>query len=304
MKNHYCRDLIILFLFALLQGLISCSTSEKTALSCPQNSNARNSYKARNDAGKQFKYDLQAFNQARQGKMNTHKRSSLKRYSSASILKPINESGVKNLTMQDRFISIVDIDKDEYKKVLSASIDNKNLVSSLIAFNSPLLFKKHQPANLKLDFIVQQEACDTIISKMGDVIVGKVTEVGEIEIKYKRCEIFNSPTYSMRRSNISVIKYANGTRDFFTASGPVDSRYSTEEAKTEGLGLAGFIISLAGLFVFGIPFGLLAIIFGSISLGKIKRNPGRFKGKGYALASLIIGFIDVVGLVILLALSV
>jgi hypothetical protein len=303
MKKHYYRNLIILLLFALLLVLISCSTSEKTALSCPRNPNARNSYKARNDAGKQFKYDLYSFNQARQGKMNTNKRSSFKRYSSASILKPINESGVNNLKIQDRIIRIADIDKDEYLKGLSASIDNKNLVSSSFDLNSPLPFKKLKTADVKLDLNVRQEACDTIVSAMGDVIVGKVTDVGEIEIKYKRCGMLNSPTYSIRRSNISVIKYANGTRDFFTASGPVDDRYSAEEVKTEGLGLAGFIISLAGLFVFGLLFGLLAVIFGSISLVRIKRSPGRYKGKGYALVSLIIGIIDIVGIVILLALS-
>jgi len=304
MRKLYYRDLIILLLFALLQVLVSCGTSEKTAVTCPRTPDARNSYKARHDAGKQFKYDLYSFNQARQGKRNINKRSSLKRSSSASTLKLVKESGVKNLKVQDRYISIADIDKDEYLKGLSASIDNKNLVSSSIAFNPPLPSKRQKTAKVKLDLDGQQESCDTIVSTMGDVIVGKVTDVSEIEIKYKRCGIFNSPTYSIRRSNISVIKYANGTKDLFTASGPVDYRYSTEEVKTEGLGLAGFIVSLAGLLVLAIPFGLIAVIFGSISLGRIKRSPGRYKGRGYALASLIIGILDIVGGVILLATTV
>jgi hypothetical protein len=136
---------------------------------------------------------------------------------------------------------------------------------------------------------------------MGDVIIGKVTEVTDNEIKYKRCGISDSPVYSIRKSNISVIKYANGTKDFFTASGPVDYRLSTEERRLEGLGLAGFISGIAGLFVLGIPLGLLAVIFGGISLSKIKRSSGRLSGKGYAIASLVLGLIDVIGMVILMA---
>lgn len=74
------------------------------------------------------------------------------------------------------------------------------------------------------------------------------------------------------------------------------------EPKTEGFGLAGFITGLVGLFIFGILFGLIAIIFGAISLGKINKNPDRFKGKGFAITSLILGIIDVVGFLIVLAL--
>jgi len=74
------------------------------------------------------------------------------------------------------------------------------------------------------------------------------------------------------------------------------------EPKTEGLGLAGFISGLVGLFILGILFGLIAIIFGAISLGKINKNPDKFKGKGFAITSLILGIIDVVAVLILLAL--
>jgi hypothetical protein len=76
------------------------------------------------------------------------------------------------------------------------------------------------------------------------------------------------------------------------------------EPKTEGLGLAGFITGLVGLFIFGILFGLIAIIFGAISLGKINKNPDKFKGKGFAITSLILGIIDVAAFLILLALIV
>tara|TARA_B110000908_G_C10226121_1_gene438017 strand:- start:937 stop:1563 length:627 start_codon:yes stop_codon:yes gene_type:complete len=73
------------------------------------------------------------------------------------------------------------------------------------------------------------------------------------------------------------------------------------EPKTEGLGLAGFISGVVGLAFFGVLFGTIAIIFGAISLGKINKNPGEYKGKGFALTSLILGIIDVLAFLIILA---
>jgi hypothetical protein len=74
------------------------------------------------------------------------------------------------------------------------------------------------------------------------------------------------------------------------------------EPQVEGLGLAGFVSGVVGLLVAALPLGLVATIFGAISLSKIKRNPTKFKGKGFAIASLTLGIIDLVfGLIILAA---
>jgi len=65
--------------------------------------------------------------------------------------------------------------------------------------------------------------------------------------------------------------------------------------KTEKLGLAGFILSILGLIpIIGIPFAIMAFIFGVRSLRKIKKNPEKFKGKGLAMASKIIGGIEII----------
>lgn len=64
----------------------------------------------------------------------------------------------------------------------------------------------------------------------------------------------------------------------------------TKPPKTEKLGLFGFILSFLGIIpVIGIPFGILGIIFGAISLRKIKRNPAKYKGRGFAIAGMVIG---------------
>jgi len=69
------------------------------------------------------------------------------------------------------------------------------------------------------------------------------------------------------------------------------------------MGVAGFVASLVGLFIFGIPLGLMAVIFGAVSLGKIKKHPGKYKGKGLAIASFVIGIVDIIGVIIVLSLQ-
>lgn len=74
-----------------------------------------------------------------------------------------------------------------------------------------------------------------------------------------------------------------------------------DEPKTNGMALAGFICSLAGLFIFGFVLGTLAIIFSAIGLGKINKDASMWKGKGMAIAGLIIGIVDIMAWLILVA---
>jgi Domain of unknown function (DUF4190) len=70
--------------------------------------------------------------------------------------------------------------------------------------------------------------------------------------------------------------------------------------KTEKLGLAGFILSILGLIpILGIPFAIMAFIFGVRSLRKIKKNPEKYKGKGLAMASKIIGAVEILCYILL-----
>jgi hypothetical protein len=75
-----------------------------------------------------------------------------------------------------------------------------------------------------------------------------------------------------------------------------------DEPKTNGLALSGFICSLVGLFLFGFILGVLALIFSAIGLGKINKDTSKWKGKGMAIAGIIIGIIDIVAWLIILAL--
>ena len=69
--------------------------------------------------------------------------------------------------------------------------------------------------------------------------------------------------------------------------------------RVEKLGLAGFILSIPGLVpVVCLPLAILAVIFGIISLKRIKRNPALYKGKGFAMASIILGVLGILGILL------
>ena len=56
---------------------------------------------------------------------------------------------------------------------------------------------------------------DVITKKTGDEIQAKVSEVGSIEIKYKKFDNLEGPTFAILKSDVFMIKYENGTKDVF-----------------------------------------------------------------------------------------
>jgi len=64
-------------------------------------------------------------------------------------------------------------------------------------------------------------------------------------------------------------------------------------AKTNGLAIASFVVSLVGLLIFGLYCGLISLGMGITALNQIKSLPNQ-KGKGLAIAGIVIGAIDCV----------
>ena len=56
------------------------------------------------------------------------------------------------------------------------------------------------------------------------------------------------------------------------------------------LGLISMIIALIGLFIFGIPCGIVSLILGIVGIA----TAGDTKGKGMAIAGTVVGVIDLV----------
>jgi hypothetical protein len=56
---------------------------------------------------------------------------------------------------------------------------------------------------------------DIIVKKSGDEIKSKVEQVLDTEIKYRKADNLTGPLYSISKSEVFMIRYANGTKDMF-----------------------------------------------------------------------------------------
>jgi hypothetical protein len=135
-----------------------------------------------------------------------------------------------------------------------------------------------------------QEECDLITLLNGEEIQAKIVEIGTKDIRYKKCDNLDGPDYILSKAEVFMVKYPNGTKDIIT---PANAK-SNVERKTPGLATAGMIMGIIGLIIAGIPLGLLALVFGAISYGKIIREPEKYKGKGIAIASIILGSLSII----------
>ena len=57
---------------------------------------------------------------------------------------------------------------------------------------------------------------DIIILRNGNEIQAMVSEIGIDDVTYKRFDNPNGPTYTLKKSEIFMIRYANGSKDVFT----------------------------------------------------------------------------------------
>lgn len=62
------------------------------------------------------------------------------------------------------------------------------------------------------------------------------------------------------------------------------------EKETPGLAIASLVLGICGFFI-PVVCSLLAIIFGFIALSKIKENTQKYKGRGLAVAGIVLGFV-------------
>ena len=67
-------------------------------------------------------------------------------------------------------------------------------------------------------------AQDVLTKKNGEDILAKVLEVNTTEIKYKKSENPNGPTFTILKSEVLLIRYENGTKDVFNEPQKVSSQ--------------------------------------------------------------------------------
>lgn len=77
----------------------------------------------------------------------------------------------------------------------------------------------------------------------------------------------------------------------------------TKTLRAEPMGIIGMVfgilsIPMFALFFFPYIFGLIAIIFGAISMAKIKRNPGDYKSNSIPIISIVTGSVGILAAII------
>jgi len=210
----------------------------------------------------------------------------------------LKEKDLRNINNNENFL------KEKNEDITLLASTDKN-VSQIINNNEKLLntithsksIKKKEAVSFETKKRVQQpEYIDVIYLKNGDIIKGTIIE--NAPNNYIKVEIAGGSIITIKYSDILKMTKEKVYKE--ETYNPRQKQYS--QAKTEGLSLASFLESLLGLLIAGIIFGPIAIIFGIIGLVKINKNPEKWKGRGWAIAGIIIGFVDIIAVIIILAL--
>ena len=76
---------------------------------------------------------------------------------------------------------------------------------------------------------------DIVTLKNGKVVFALVQEVGMEDIKYKRYDNPTGPVYTMKRSEIFMVTYANGSKDIFSEEAKPTTDKDVSEPEPSGL---------------------------------------------------------------------
>jgi len=266
MKTMNYLKVVSTFL-ALLLIATSCSTSKKMALPCPK---PVNNYKSKFGSS----HNQNSIKLFASAPGNNKKRASFRNYSSQISKvhrKPVTTQSELNITKINTSLSESEktpiSNNFEYEANLYASVDN-SIISVGEVFS---------PISRSIGEIPDFDIKESVYERVGTIQIDG-------------------------NSSLEIISLTNSLETISSfRTTPINELPQETERKIEGLGLAGFIAGVVGLIVAGIPLGAIAIILSAVSLVKIKNNPGKYMGRGLAIAGLTLGIIDIVALLIILA---
>jgi hypothetical protein len=152
--------------------------------------------------------------------------------------------------------------------------------------------------------MINDPPCDQLIFNDGSEVAGKITEVSSTEVKYKRCEMPEGPTYTVKKSLLFMIKYANGTREVIKTESPQQEYKSATsrgvKKREHPLAMASLVAGILGIIAFPLIPSILAIAFGSTALNRIQQEPDRYSGQELARIGKVLGIIGVVAALLLI----
>jgi hypothetical protein len=164
--------------------------------------------------------------------------------------------------------------------------------------------KTYQPLTkkvLKQKTLLPNDSCgDIIIMKNGDEVAGKVFEINDRAIKYKKCNNLNGPLFVASAETVFMIKYANGTKEVIKKNEPVQLKSNSnnkpnDEKKTNTVGLISFILSC--LFFTGYAI-IPAFILALIARRQITYFPDLYKNKWMYKPGIILGWITIISILV------
>ena len=118
----------------------------------------------------------------------------------------------------------------------------------------------------EIDNIIIEE-CDNIILKNRNEISAKIIENTPDLVKYKKCAQLDGPMYTIYKSDILMLRYADGTKDIIRNNKKYKNQeYSEENNRLSSLGFLSIMFGIYSWFVLGIVFAPLGIISGIFSL--------------------------------------
>lgn len=141
--------------------------------------------------------------------------------------------------------------------------------------------------------------CGYVVLYPGERVEAELLEISATEVTYRLCGQPNTVPITRHKREVLAVVASNGD-ELFSGLYRMGSSVRQYEGELEGPKLDGIaILSLVfSLAPFSLAGPLLAVILGGISLDRIKKYPDRYRGRGLALAGIIIGLI---GLAIIIA---
>ena len=147
----------------------------------------------------------------------------------------------------------------------------------------------------------KDSACDMIIFNNGNEVSAKVLEITSIEVKYKKCEFADGPLYVANKTDIFMIKYANGLKDVFKSSEKLEyhvqnsnskkTSFTNYKKKIQPLSILSVVFGVLGIWPLPIIGGILAITIGNKAIKLIDKNPEIYRGKDLANVGKYLGYI-------------
>lgn len=161
---------------------------------------------------------------------------------------------------------------------ITASVDNSVIIPSrkTVYFSKNEFFKNTKIISNRISSI---EDCDILTLKNGEELKVKVLEIGQSEIKYKKCDNQNGPTISIRKSEVFSIKYRNGSKDIITTN-------NSSIIPTSTTGDRSLIVAVLLWFFLGL-LGIHRFYLGHIGMGVLYLLTGGLCGIGWLIDGIL-----------------